>query len=123
MTFFNRSQKQNPEMKNYEYFSNLGDNEEAWAELNDEDLKQVISVKFIEYGATQDGSRIAGLFALYRYAMQRLSVAERQEMVTEFSEIIEQHGGGGPHGPDDVSSGRHGFLHPLIRRAKSVGVV
>jgi hypothetical protein len=98
MTFFNRSKKQNPEMKNYEHLSSLGDNEEAWAELNDEDLKQVISVKFIEYGATQDGSRIAGLFALYRYAMQRLSVAERQEMVTEFSEMIERHGGLGHMG-------------------------
>ncbi len=37
MAFFKRSQKQNPEMKNYEHFSNLGDNEEAWAELNDKD--------------------------------------------------------------------------------------
>jgi hypothetical protein len=55
-------------------------------------------VKFIEYGATQDGSRIARLFSLYRHAMERLDVSERREMLTEFSEMIEHHGGLGHMG-------------------------
>lgn len=98
MSFFNRFNKQNPKMNDYERLSDLGDDEDVWAELDDEELKEVLYVKFIEYGATQDSSRIAGLFALYRHAMQRLSVAERREMLTELSGMIEQHQGLGHMG-------------------------
>jgi hypothetical protein len=80
------------------HLSALGDDPDAWIDLDDDELKQVLSVKFIEYGATQDGSRIAGLFALYRHAIARLDVAERREMLTEFSEMIEQHEGLGHMG-------------------------
>jgi hypothetical protein len=93
MAFFNRFKKQKPEMDDCEHLSTLGDDPDAWIGLDDDELKQVVSVKFIKYGATQDGSRIAGLFALYRYSMQRLDVGERREMLTEFSEMIEQHEG------------------------------
>jgi hypothetical protein len=98
MAFFNRSKKQSPEMNDCEHLSDLGDDEEAWAGLDDEELKQVVSVKFIEYGATQDGSRIAGLFVLYRYAMERLDVDARRAMLTEFCGMIEQHEGLGHMG-------------------------
>jgi hypothetical protein len=98
MAFFNRFKNPNPEMNDCEHLSGLGDDEDVWAELDDEELKQVLYVKFIEYGATQDSSRIAGLFALYRHAMQRLSVAERREMLTELSGMIEQHQGLGHMG-------------------------
>lgn len=98
MAFFNRFKKQKPEMDDCEHLSALGDDPDAWIGLDDDELKQVLSVKFIEYGATQDGSRIAGLFALYRHAMERLDVSERREMLTEFSEMIEQHEGLGHMG-------------------------
>ena len=98
MGFFDRFKKQKQEMDDCEYLSTLGDDPDAWSGLDDDELKQVISVKFVEYGATQDGSRIAGLFALYRHAMERLDVSERREMLTEFSEMIEQHDGLGHMG-------------------------
>jgi hypothetical protein len=98
MAFFTRFKKQKPEMDDCEHLSTLGDDPDAWIGLDDDELKQVLSVKFIEYGATQDGSRIAGLFALYRHAMERLDVSERREMLTEFSEMIERHEGLGHMG-------------------------
>jgi hypothetical protein len=98
MAFFKRFKKQKPEMDDCEHLSALGDDPDTWDDLDDDELKQVLSVKFIAYGATQDGSRIAGLFALYRHAMERLNVGERREMLTEFSEMIEQHDGLGHMG-------------------------
>ena len=98
MSYFVQFKQPNPDMDDCEHLSALGDDEDAWDGLDNEELKQVISVKFIEYGATQDGSRIAGLFELYRYAMLRLDVAERRKMLTEFSEMIEQHAGLGHMG-------------------------
>jgi hypothetical protein len=98
MKLFKRSKKQTRDMDDCENLSILGDDPDAWADLDDDELKQVISVKFIEYGATQDGSRIPGLFALYRHAIERLDVSERREMLTEFSGLIEQHGGLGHMG-------------------------
>jgi hypothetical protein len=93
MAFLDRFKKRKPKTNDCEHLSSLGDNESAWDGLNDEELKRVIAIKFIEYGASQDTSRIAGLFALYRYAMQRLDVDERREMLTEFSGMIERHDG------------------------------
>jgi len=98
MGFFDRFKKQKQEIDDCDHLSTLGDDPDAWSGLDDDDLKQVVSVKFIEYGATQDGSRIAGLFALYRHSMQRLDVDERREMLTEFSAMIEGHGGLGHMG-------------------------
>jgi hypothetical protein len=98
MAFFNRFKKQKPEMDDCRHLSALGADPDAWHGLDDDELQQVISVKFIEYGATQDGSRIAGLFAIYRYAMERLDVDARRAMLTEFCEMIEQHGGLGHMG-------------------------
>ena len=72
-------------MSDCKHLSGLGDNPTAWDDLEDDELKQVIAVKSIEYGATQDGARIAGLFALYRYAMGRLDRAERIASTTGIS--------------------------------------
>jgi hypothetical protein len=98
MAFFKQVKKPSQEMDDCEHLSALGDDPEAWEDLDDEELKRVIGVKFIEYGATQDGSLIPGLFALYRHAMERLDVSERREMLTEFSGMIEQHDGLGHMG-------------------------
>lgn len=98
MAFFNRFKKQKPEMDDCGHLSALGDDPDAWDGLDDDDLKQVVSLKFIEYGASQDGSRIPRLFELYRYSMLRLDVDERRDMLTEFSGMIEQHEGLGHMG-------------------------
>jgi hypothetical protein len=98
MKLSKRSKKQTRDMDDCEHLSILGDDPEAWDDLDDEELKRVIGVKFIEYGATQDGSRIPGLFALYHHAMERLDVSERREMLTEFSGMIEQNDGLGHMG-------------------------
>jgi hypothetical protein len=99
MGFFKRFKKSHPEADDdCRHLSALGDDEDAWDGLDDDELKQIVSVKFIEYGATQDGSRIPCLFALYRYAIERLDVGERREMLTEFCEMIEQHEGLGHMG-------------------------
>lgn len=98
MGFYNRIRKSKPEMDDCDHLSALGDDSAAWDNLDDDELKQVIAVKFIEYGATQDGSQIAGLFVLYRYAMDRLDPAERTALLTEFSGLIEQNEGLGHMG-------------------------
>ncbi len=59
MGFFKRFKKRQPEADDdCQHLSALGDDEHAWDGLDDDQLKQILSVKFIEYGATQDGSRI-----------------------------------------------------------------
>jgi hypothetical protein len=98
MAYSKRTTKPRHDMEDCEHLSALGDDSDVWIDLDDDELKQVISVKFLEYGATQDGSRIPGLFALYRHAIDRLSVNERREMLTEFSEMIEQNEGLGHMG-------------------------
>jgi hypothetical protein len=98
MNIFKRFKKPKLGIDDCDHLSALGDDPEAWYDLNEEELKRVIGVKFIEYGSTQDESRIAGLFALYRYAMERLDVDERRQMLTEFSGMIEQHKGLGHMG-------------------------
>lgn len=98
MAFFKQTQKPSEGMDDCEHLSALGADPEAWDDLDDEELKQVIAMKCIEYGATQDSSLIPGLFALYRHAMERLDVGERREMLTEFSHIIEQNDGLGHMG-------------------------
>lgn len=98
MDFFKRLRKRKQGIDDCGHLSALGDDPETWDDLDDEELKRVIGVKFIEYGSTQDGSRIAGLFALYRHAMERLDVDERREMLTEFSGMIERNEGLGHMG-------------------------
>ena len=51
-------------MDDCQHLPALGDDPETWNDLDDEELEQVIGVKFIEYGATQDGSLIPGMSAL-----------------------------------------------------------
>ena len=85
-------------MDDCDHLSGLGDDAQAWDNLDDDELKQVIAVKFIEYGATQDGARIAGLFALYRYSLGRLGTEERAALLTEFSGLIAQNVGLGQMG-------------------------
>jgi hypothetical protein len=99
MALFNRSPKSHPDADgDCQHLSALGADQTAWNSLEEEELKQVLSVKFIEYGATRDGSRIPALFALYRYSMQRLDVDDRREMLIQFSSMIEQHDGLGHMG-------------------------
>jgi hypothetical protein len=98
MNFFKRFRKRKQGIDDCGQLSALGDDPEAWDDLDDEELKRVIGVKFIEYGSTRDTSRVAGLFALYRHAVERLDVEERREMLTEFSGMIERHGGLGHMG-------------------------
>lgn len=96
MGLFDRfKKKKSAATSDYERLSALGDDPDAWDDLGDEDLKQVILIKCIEYGVSQDGSRIPGLFGLYRHAMTQLDVTDRLEMLTEFSRSTEeQHGKG-----------------------------
>jgi hypothetical protein len=98
MNIFKRLKKPKQEIDDCDHLSALGDDPEIWDDLDEEELKRVIGVKFIEYGSTQDTTRIAGLFALYRHAMERLDVNERREMLTEFSGMVEQHEGLGHMG-------------------------
>jgi hypothetical protein len=89
-----RSKKHSP-ASDYERFSALGDDPDAWEGLDDDELKQIILIKCIEYGVSQDGSRIPALFGLYRHAVTQLDVNDRLEMLTEFSRSTEeQHGKG-----------------------------
>ena len=48
MGFFNRFRKPKPEMDDCDHLSGLGDNAQAWDNLDDDELKQVIAVKSLE---------------------------------------------------------------------------
>jgi hypothetical protein len=99
MGFFDRFKaKQTAPSQDYKRISAAGDNPDAWDTLSDEDLKQVIMVKCIEYGASQDASLIRGLFALYSHARERLDQDERMQMLTQFSAMTEQRQGQGHMG-------------------------
>ena len=98
MGFFDRFKKQPEPVSEYKTLSALGDNQSAWAGLDAEQLKEVIMVKCIEYGTTQDGSSIPRLFALYRYALERLTVPERLRLLADFSALTEEQGGLGHMG-------------------------
>jgi hypothetical protein len=96
MGFFDLFKKKRPSADNgYERFSALGDDPDVWEDLDDKELKQVVMIKCIEYGLSQDGSRIPVLFGLYRHAVAQLDLSDRLEMLTEFSRSTEeQHGKG-----------------------------
>lgn len=82
----------------YQRTSALGDDPGAWAALSEETLKQLVIVKCIEYGVSQDASRIQKLFALYRHAMARIESQERMEMLLQFSKMTEEQQGQGHMG-------------------------
>ena len=95
MGLFDRFKKKRSPASDYERLSALGDGPDVWEDLDDEELKQVVMIKCIEYGMSQDGARIPGLFGLYRHAVTQLDVSDRLEMLTEFSRSTEeQHGKG-----------------------------
>ena len=99
MGLFDRFRKKKSEpASDYERISALGDDESSWDNLSDEELKDVVMVKCIEYGMSQDGGRIPGLFALYRHATDRLDVPERLELLTQFSAMTEGRNGQGHMG-------------------------
>ena len=108
MGFFDRFKKQpQQERSDYEVTSQLGENPDAWDRLDTAALKQVLTMKCIEYGVSQDESRIPKLFALYRYAVQRLGKEERLELLTQFSTLTEERGGEGHMGLMMFMAGDH----------------
>lgn len=92
-----RKKKQSP-TSDFERLSALGDDPDAWDDLDDDSLKGVVMIKCIEYGVSQDGARIAGLLALYRHVVARLDVRDRLELLTQFSSMTEQQKGQGHMG-------------------------
>lgn len=101
MAFFRRTQTprtQPPDMDDCAHLAALGDDPDAWPDLEPHTLREVLALKILEYGTTLDGGRIPGLFALYRHAMTRLPVAVRRQMLQEFSGLTEQNGGLGHMG-------------------------
>lgn len=98
MGIFDRFKKREPEMSDLERLAALASDPEALDEIDDDDLKQLILVKCIEYGICQDGSLIPQLFGLYRYAMDRLDVSDRTHLLSQYSQIVEERGGEGHMG-------------------------
>ena len=99
MGFLDRfRQPKQQERPDYEASSKLGETPEAWAKLDTTTLKQVLTVKCIEYGVSQEPSRIPKLFALYRHALERLPKEDRLELLTQFSTLTEERGGEGHMG-------------------------
>jgi len=90
--------KQKVPSDRYEKMSAAGDNPDLWDSLSDEDLKQVIMLKCVEYGTSQDAARIPGLFALYQHVMARLGISERMELLNQFSAMTEERKGQGHMG-------------------------
>ena len=93
MAFFRRTRTQPQDMDDCAHLSGLGDDPDAWPDLEPDTLREVLALKILEYGATMDGGRIPRLLALYRHAMTRLPVAVRQQILQEFSGLTGQSGG------------------------------
>lgn len=99
MGLFDRfKKKKEVSASDYDRMSALGDNPDAWSALDDEVLKHLVIIKCIEYGVTQDVSRISRLFALYGYAKTRLDTSERMQLLTQFSKMTEEQQGQGHMG-------------------------
>jgi hypothetical protein len=99
MGIFDRFKKQGAKAPtDYERMSSLGDDSDAWDSLDHDELKQVVIIKCIEYGVSQDSSRIPGLFELYRYVRERLDVSDRLELLSQFALLTEQQKGNGHMG-------------------------
>jgi hypothetical protein len=99
MGLFHRSKKDMPAReKGYDEYSALGDSPDAWDDLSDEELKQVVLVKCIEYGVSQDGARIKQLFGLYQYAVERLDLSDRMKLLNQYSAMTEERKGEGHMG-------------------------
>jgi hypothetical protein len=98
MGIFDRFKKRESEVSDLERLSALAGDPEALDEIEDEELKQLIMVKCIEYGICQDGSLIPQLFGLYRYAMDRLDVSDRTQLVSQYSQFVEDREGEGHMG-------------------------
>jgi hypothetical protein len=96
--FAKKEKKKEAPASDYERMSALGDDPDAWQDLSDEQLKQLVIVKCIQYGVTQNASRISMLFGLYRHAMERLDVSERMQLLTQFSAMTEEQKGQGHMG-------------------------
>ena len=88
---------QAPEL-DFQQLCALGENPDAWDQLGSEELKQLVMVKCIEYGVSQDAGRIPLLLALYRHAMEHLDSSERMELLLQFSEMTEEKKGQGHMG-------------------------
>lgn len=98
MGIFDRFKKREPELSDLERLSAMADDPDALDEIDDDQLKQLIMVKCIEYGISQDGSQIPQLFGLYRYAMERLDVSDRTQLVSQYSEFVDSRQGEGHMG-------------------------
>lgn len=98
MGLFDRFKRRDPEVSDLERLSAMASDPEAWDEIDDDQLKQLIMVKCIEYGISQDGSQIPALFGLYRYAMERLDVSDRTQLVSQYSEFVDGRDGEGHMG-------------------------
>lgn len=98
MGIFDRFKKKNATVNDYDALSALGNDPGAWSGLSNEILKQLIIVKCLEYGVSQDASRIATLFGLYRHAKSRLDSSERMKLLNQFSAMTEERKGQGHMG-------------------------
>jgi hypothetical protein len=100
MSFFDRFRKKTSQApaSDYDRLSALGDSPAGWDALSNETLKQLVIVKCVEYGVTQDVSRIPRLFALYGYAKTRLDTSQRMELLTQFAAMTEERMGQGHMG-------------------------
>jgi hypothetical protein len=100
MGIFDRfgKKKEKKPVSEYEQMSALVDDPKAWEELDNDRLKQLVIVKCIQYGVSQEASRIPMLFALYKHAMKRLDISERLQLLSDFSAMTEQQKGNGHMG-------------------------
>jgi len=99
MGLFDRFMKKpEPREKGYKELSAMGDDPKCWTSMSDEELKQVVMIKCVEYGISQNGSRIRPLFALYQHVMGRLNISERMKMLNQYSAMTEERKGKGHMG-------------------------
>ena len=99
MALFDRFKKQKgPPASAYKRLPPRSDDPKRWIALSGPQLKDLVMVKCIEYGVTQDDTKIPMLFALYMHAVERLDVSERLQLLTQFSAMTEERSGQGHMG-------------------------
>lgn len=71
--------------------SRIGDESSGWPSLDDADLKQLVILKLLEYGTTEDTDRLSNIVGLYQYLIERISGLERHEILMKLSQLIGKH--------------------------------
>lgn len=98
MSPYKRPSKNKTPASHYERMSALGNDPSAWDALSNDELKDLVIHKCIEYGVVQNEDLILMLYLLYKQVEERIDVSERMELFNQFGAMTEEREGEGHMG-------------------------